>query len=116
MSVYILSMEITGSNESVVIGAYTTVDKMYAEARAHRNNHAKLDPKYFYDVQTMDGEAAWTNQQMKLSMMSQHQQYTHWIMKLMQGDTHHIHNMLIQLREDGMIDKNDEEIFGQNDE
>jgi hypothetical protein len=48
--------------------------------------------------------------------MTQQQQYAHWIMRLLGGDTHHINDMLTQMREDGMIDENNEEIYGQPDE
>lgn len=44
------------------------------------------------------------------------EQYAHWIMMLMGGDTHHIDKMMQALRDDGMIDEHDELIQGQEDE
>jgi hypothetical protein len=43
-------------------------------------------------------------------------QYANWIMRLMDGDTHHIEYMMKTLQADGMIDENHELIEGQEDD
>jgi hypothetical protein len=42
-------------------------------------------------------------------------QYARWIMMLMDGDTHHIGDMMYTLQRDGFIDKNGEIIQGQEE-
>ena len=108
MNVYILSIELPGGIATVALGAYSTFADMQSAAEVHMKTVAKSHtPVYFYEVKVMDDAAEWTKQQ---------QQYAHWIMQLMDGDTHHINNMLTQMREDGMIDENHEEIYGKQDE
>ncbi len=43
------------------------------------------------------------------------QEYAGYIMSLMDGDTHQIDIMMTTLQEDGMIDENFEEIYGQEE-
>jgi hypothetical protein len=117
MNVYILSIELPGGIATVALGAYSTFADMQSAAEVHMKTVVKSHtPVYFYEVKGMGDPAEWTNQQMGVTLQTQQQQYAHWIMQLMDGDTHHINNMLTQMREDGMIDENHEEIYGKQDE
>ena len=51
-----------------------------------------------------------------MKSQTKQQEYTSFIMSLMEGDTHQIDNMMKTLEEDGMIDENGEEIYWQEEE
>jgi hypothetical protein len=69
MNIYILSMELAGGIETVVLGAYSTFSEMKTATQSHTSNASKSHtPVYFYDVKVMDTTAMWTNQQMSINL------------------------------------------------
>ena len=53
---------VTNNESSVVLGVYSTYEKMEEALRTWRENEVDLK-HYFYDVKEVDDAATWTNQQ-----------------------------------------------------
>lgn len=64
--IYVLSGVIGPEQESIVLGAYSTTDKVVEAIKKFEKNDSKLR-HYYYDTKKLDDDAEWNNQQMAVS-------------------------------------------------